>query len=50
MEHHRHLHELKQLREIEEKLCKLELEKLKLIQKEARSTANLVRFARVYGA
>lgn len=29
---------------------KMELEKLKLMQKEARATANLVRFARIYGA
>jgi hypothetical protein len=50
MEHHRHLSELRQLEEIEEKLRKLELEKLKLFQKEAKQTANLVKQSRIYGA
>lgn len=50
MEHHRHLFELKHLSDLEEKLRKMELEKLKLMQQEARITANLVKFARIYGA
>ena len=50
MERHKHLYEIKQLVEMERKLSKLELEKIKLIQKEARVTANLAKFARIYGA
>lgn len=50
MERHKHLYEIKQLVEMEHKLSKLELEKIKLIQKEARVTANLAKFARIYGA
>lgn len=43
MEIHKHKYEIKLLEEIEEKLRKMELEKLKLVQKEARSTANLAK-------
>jgi len=50
MERHRHLYEIKQLVDLEEKLRKMELEKIRLIQKEARITANLAKIARVYGA
>lgn len=41
---------MKQLVDLEERLRRMELEKIKLIQKEARITANLAKIARVYGA
>lgn len=50
MERHKHLYEIKQLVEMERKLQKMEFEKIKLIQKEARVTANLAKIARMYGA
>lgn len=50
MERHRHLYEIKQLVDLEEKLRKMEFEKIRLIQKEARVTANLAKIARIYGA
>lgn len=50
MERHRHLYEIKQLVDLEQRLRRMEFEKIRLIQKEARVTADLAKIARVYGA
>lgn len=50
MEEHRHLYEMRILKELKTKLKKMELNKLNLIKKEAVTTANLTKHARIHGA